>query len=83
MPAMIPTTGKNHHHFSGMCWPCPGEGLHDLEWQLRNAPKDAIFSGRWTAASVLAAYRELITCEPSKRERVVRELRKEMARRAT
>jgi hypothetical protein len=65
-------------NFNGMCWPVPGERLAELEDSLRYAPQTAGFDmkDRLLAASVIAAYCELIWSTNVKRNEVSRELRK-------
>lgn len=60
--------------FDGMTWPTAGERCGDREWTLRHAAPNP--SDLMVAASVMAAYRELVTCPRSKREAVIRQLRR-------
>lgn len=64
--------------FDEMCWPRAGEACGDVEWRLRYH-KDELFDltreDELCAASILAAYRELVHCPRAKREAVVRRLR--------
>ena len=65
-------------NFNGMCWPVPGERLKKLEDALRYEPKTASLDmkDRLLAASVIAAYRDLIWSTNAKRNEISRELRK-------
>lgn len=66
--------------FGGMSWPLAGgAALDELEWRLRHAPDGLDASDAVRAATVLAAYRELVACPRAKRERVVRHLRAALA----
>jgi hypothetical protein len=60
--------------FDGMCWPNATEEINDLEWELRYGHPDR--SDYLLAATICAAYRELVTCPKNKRDYVVRELAK-------
>lgn len=64
--------------FDDMSWPRAGESCRELEWRLRYH-KDELFDltreDELIAASVLAAYHELVHCPRAKREAVVRRLR--------
>lgn len=60
--------------FDDMTWPTAGEACGDLEYALRHGD-DVTRTEAVCAATVLAAYRELVTCPRSKREAVVRRLR--------
>ena len=61
-------------HFDGMSWPLPGDDTHqDLEWVMRYAQPSR--SDMLRAASIIAAYRELVTCTERKRRYVVRQIR--------
>ena len=61
--------------FDGMTWPLPD---NDLEWRLRYAPDSMTRQDEMHLASMNSAYRELIVCSREKREKIVRELRKEI-----
>jgi len=75
---------ENHHqpapfrNFHGMCWPVPCDRLADLEDSLRYNPKVATFTmeDRLLAASVIAAYKDLIWSTNKRRTIIARELRK-------
>lgn len=60
--------------FDEMVWPRPDEAMNALEWRLRY---DQVVTAedRLAAASIVAAYRELIYAPGDKRDAVVRELR--------
>lgn len=60
-------------HFDDMTWPAPGEELSEVEWHLRYG--GVTRSDLVVAASVIAAYRELISAPRRKRERVIRGIR--------
>ena len=59
--------------FDGMCWPNAGLDLQELEHRLRYGDVDG--ADRMLAATVVAAYMEIILCNRTKREYVVRNLR--------
>lgn len=65
-------------NFAGMCWPVSGKRLDELEHALRYEPKTAWFDmkDRLLAASVIAAYRDLIWSTDARRNEISRELRK-------
>ena len=65
-------------NFNGMCWPVPCKRLDELENALRYGPRDAVFDmkDRLLAASVIAAYQDLIWSTIAKRNDISRELRK-------
>jgi hypothetical protein len=65
-------------NFNGMCWPVPCDRLEDLEHSLRYNPKAAVFTmeDRLLAASVIAAYKDLIWSTDKRRTAIARELRK-------
>ena len=67
-----------YHYFDGMTWPVPGQPLDDVEATLRYSSRANEAMG---AASIVAAYRELIECNRNKRNAVIKEIRKEMKRR--
>lgn len=64
--------------FDGMAWPNPYRpGFLDLEDTLRYAPASSLTPEvRTSAASIVAAYRALVQGTRTKRECVVRELRR-------
>lgn len=66
-------------HFDSMCWPVPNAAAGEVEWRLRHgyASKQDIMY----AASVMAAYRQMIDDPHHKRVRVIRELRARAASR--
>lgn len=63
--------------FDNMSWPVPGERLQALEHQLRYGEPSAT-DLQW-AASVISAYRQMVNDPRTKREHVVRTLRKVMS----
>lgn len=64
--------------FDGMTWPVPGHRLADAEHALRVG--GAVESDLLIAASVIAAYRQMVTDPKRKREVVVRHLREAMGK---
>ena len=60
--------------FDGMCWPTAGVACADLEWVLRygEPTKQELLC----AASVLAAYRQMVYDGREKRQRVIHMLKK-------
>lgn len=58
-----------------MVWPCPGRELDDVEYSLRHGTPTR--SQLMVAASVMAAYRQMILDTAKKRAYVVRSLRVE------
>ena len=64
-------------HFDGMCWPVPCERLHSLEHSFRYQPRGAVYSmeDRLLAASVIAAYKDLIQKPNIRRNAICKELR--------
>jgi hypothetical protein len=66
---------KTTAHFDGMAWPMPvDDPEHTLEWSLRYSTPTRTELLR--AASIVAAYRELIECTEAKRRSVVRKIRR-------
>lgn len=63
--------------FDGMTWPVPGARLSDAEHRLRH--REATREDVLLAASVVAAYRQLVTDTEAKRRVVVRKVRKGMS----
>jgi len=65
-------------NFDGMCWPVPCERLNEAEWCLRYQDKVRPLSmeDRLLAASVIAAYRDLVWSTNARRNAISRELRK-------
>ncbi len=64
-------------HFDGMCWPAPSERLGDCAHALSHAIAfDEMKREMLVAASVIAAYQELIRLPARKRDAIIRELRK-------
>ena len=56
-----------------MTWPCPGVELSGVEWRIRHSTPSR--SDMMVAASVMAAYRQMIEDPAHKRQMIVRELR--------
>ena len=66
------TTSRNiWTRFEDMTWPVANEALDELEWRLRYS-NDLDRVDALSAASVISAYRHLITCTERKRSHVVR-----------
>lgn len=62
-------------------WPAIDQSLSELEWRLRYGdaqldPQSQAAKDRMAAASVLAAYRELVTMTEANRRPVIRALRR-------
>jgi len=70
----MPELKQNFASFDGMCWPLPSERLGEIEYKMRY---DNVFtrSDMLIAASVLNAYRELVTCSAEKRRTVISGIR--------
>lgn len=61
----------------GATWPTPMDDPdNSLEWRLRYALPEQLVKDRYLAASIVSAYRELITMPEKRRRIVVRELRR-------
>lgn len=60
-------------------WPTPGDATNDsdcgLEWILRYSPERLTRGDQLHLASIVAAYRDLLTCTSRRRAEVVRSLR--------
>jgi hypothetical protein len=66
-----------YRNFDGMCWPAPGERLAEVANSLAHAVAFAeMRRDLLVAASVIEAYRELILLPATKRNAIIRELRK-------
>ena len=63
--------------FEDMCWAVPGQRMDDLEYRMRYAAKDAVFTmgERLTIASFLSAYRELVRLPQKERNERIKEIR--------
>ena len=60
----------------GGTWPTPMDLPDDsLEWRLRYANDEQLVKDRFCAASIVSAYRQLITLPRKVREEVIRDLR--------
>ena len=68
-------SGPSWAAFNDMTWPRAGNYGGDVEWRLRHAREHVTPSDMVVAASILAAYRELVHCPERKRRLVVRALR--------
>lgn len=64
--------------FDGMTWPVPGVRLDELNYTLRHGVPTR--SDLLLAASVLSAYRQMVSDPVRKREVVVRRLREAMGK---
>lgn len=62
--------------FDGMTWPAACDRAGDVQWLLRYGPEALSMADRLVAASIVAAYCDLVTCDRDKRNRVVREVRR-------
>lgn len=62
-------------HFDGMCWPFPCVRVGDLEWKLRYSPESLTRADQLVAASVIAAYAEIVFNPIRVRNAIVRQLR--------
>ncbi len=60
----------SYAHFDGMAWPLPD---CDVEWFLRYG--EPTRQQMLHAASIVAAYNELIGCPETKRRKVIRQVR--------
>lgn len=58
----------------GMTWPAPSDALDDVQWRLRFSSPTK--SDLLVAAGVMAAYNQMVADPKSKRDMIVRELRK-------
>lgn len=56
-----------------MTWPCPCADMSAVEWRLRHSTPSQ--SDLMVAASVMAAYRQMVEDPTHKRQMIVRELR--------
>lgn len=61
--------------FDSMTWPYPGERLAELERKLRQQPAELSASDRLLAASVVAAFFQLVENDESQNEIVLENLR--------
>ena len=59
------------------CWPAVDSDLSDLEWRLRHADGPFSDQDHMAAATVIAAYRELVNATDEWRRFVIRALRKQ------
>lgn len=69
---------KPYLFFEGMTWPNP-QHAGDLEWKLRYAEKHVTRGEQLTAASILAAYRELVDMPAKRRAKRIAGIRRAMA----
>lgn len=63
-------TGYRLVEVGGTRWPPTDERADAVEWKLRHAPEQLTASDRMVAASILAAYRELLF-KPAAKQRAV------------
>lgn len=68
------TNGGFYLLFDDMCWPTAGAACGDLEWTLRYG--EPTRQQLLCAASVLAAYRQMVYDSREKRQRVIHMLKK-------
>lgn len=66
--------------FDGMIWPIPDRGAAELEWRLRYGLGTPDRSDLLAAASIVAAYAQMVRDPQSKRNAVVRCLREAQRR---
>jgi len=63
----------------GSVWPTPGDDPDGgLEWRLRYAPESITRTDLLVLASIVSAYREVLTCPSRRRNDVVRMLRPQL-----
>ena len=72
-----PDVPRAYRTFGDMCWAVPGQRMDDLEYRMRYAAKDAVFtmSERLTIASFLSAYREIVRLPQKERNERIKEIR--------
>ena len=72
-----PDVPSAYRTFADMCWAVPGQRMDDLEYRMRYAAKDAVFtmSERLTLASFLSAYREIVRLPQKERNERIKEIR--------
>ena len=63
-----------YRRFDDMTWPTPCEKMNDLEWRLRHGEEVSRYDAL-QAASVIAAYCQLIADPMKKRHAVINQLR--------
>jgi hypothetical protein len=69
--------GKYVKRDDGTTWPTPMvEAETSLEWRLRYASPEQLVKDRFLAASIVAAYHELIAAPVKKRNAVLADLRR-------
>ena len=61
-------------NFDGMNWPKVGPRFSDIEWDLSRGKLSR--RDELAVSSIVAAYRELVTCSRRKRAKVVRKLKR-------
>ncbi len=72
-----PDVPSAYRTFEDMCWAVPGARMDDLEYRMRYAAQDAVFtmSERLTIASFLSAYREIVRLPQKERNERIKEIR--------
>ena len=75
MKTKHPANSPHYAVFDGMCWPLPSARIKDIEWKMRHDPKEVNAGDLMLAASVLAAYGELVHCSSRKRATVIQGMR--------
>ena len=63
-----------YRKINDMIWPAPCERMDDVEWEMRHGTPR--IEDRLLAASIIAAYRQMIADPQKKRNLIVSELRK-------
>lgn len=71
----IDCIGRTWAAFDEMTWPRANRATGDVEWRIRHSHTPPTPEDLMVAASIIAAYRELVHCPRSKREAVIRRLR--------
>lgn len=68
--------GKFVTRNNGTVWPTPMDHVDGgLEWRLRYAADERMVKDRYTAASIVSAYRQLIALPQKERNAVIRDIR--------
>lgn len=68
--------GKFVSRDNGTVWPTPMDHPDGgLEWRLRYAADEHLAKDRYTAASIVSAYRQLISLPQKERNAVIRDIR--------
>jgi hypothetical protein len=70
--------GKYVARDAGGTWPTPMDGIGNedsIEWILRYGSTERLTKARFLAASIVSAYRELISLPRAQRDPIIRDLR--------